>query len=248
MIKVIFLGTNGWFDTETGNTVSILISTDKFYIVLDAGNGIHKLSRYTTESKPTYLFLSHFHLDHVAGLHTLLLNKFPKGLYMITHESYTKTLNTIVDFPFTMPLDKLPFDTRVIQVPKDIPKLPFQAQFLEMTHSSLTLGARLYLDGKVISYCPDTGYCQNAVSLAKNADLLITECALKPGEENPKWPHLNPEYAARIALESGAKMLALTHFDAKNYPDLKSRADAEAVAKKTFQNTIASTDCLEIEV
>jgi ribonuclease BN (tRNA processing enzyme) len=36
-MKIIFLGTNGWYDTKTGNTVSILIVTKEHNIVLDAG-------------------------------------------------------------------------------------------------------------------------------------------------------------------------------------------------------------------
>lgn len=248
MAKVVFLGTNGWFDTKTGDTISILIDTTKFYIVLDAGNGIHKLRQYAMENKPVYLFLSHFHLDHVAGLHTLLLNKFHSGLNIIVHENGKKTLNTLLDQPFTLPLNKLPFEIDILEVPKDSYKLPFSAEFLPMVHSSLTLGIRLILEGKIISYCPDTGYCSNAVSLAKSADLLITECALNPGKENSEWPHLNPEFAARIAVESGAKKLVLTHFDANNYPDFKSRENAEKVARKIFKNTSASIDGMELEV
>jgi len=71
MVKVTFLGTNGWFDTQTGNTISILIESSRFYIVLDAGIGIYKLNEYAKKKKPVYVFLSHFHLDHVVGLHTL---------------------------------------------------------------------------------------------------------------------------------------------------------------------------------
>ena len=45
-MNVIFLGTNRWYDSDTGNTICILIESDEYYIVLDAGNGINKLDRY----------------------------------------------------------------------------------------------------------------------------------------------------------------------------------------------------------
>ncbi len=73
-MRLIFLGTNGWYDTPTGNTLCILLETQKETIILDAGNGLHKIDRYLNPAKPIYLFLSHFHLDHVVGLH--ILNKF----------------------------------------------------------------------------------------------------------------------------------------------------------------------------
>ena len=51
-MKATFLGTNGWYDTTTGNTVCILIETEKYDMVLDAGNGIHKLDSYVSGRKP----------------------------------------------------------------------------------------------------------------------------------------------------------------------------------------------------
>jgi len=36
-MQVTFLGTNGWYDSATGNTVSALISTENYDIILDAG-------------------------------------------------------------------------------------------------------------------------------------------------------------------------------------------------------------------
>jgi len=70
-MKIVFLGTNGWYTTPTGNTPCILIDSKDQYVVFDAGNGIYKLDKYITEDKPISLFITHFHLDHVSGLHTL---------------------------------------------------------------------------------------------------------------------------------------------------------------------------------
>jgi len=38
-MKIHFLGTNGWFDSETGGTPCTLIDSEEAYIVLDAGSG-----------------------------------------------------------------------------------------------------------------------------------------------------------------------------------------------------------------
>lgn len=71
MMKVIFLGTNGWYDTETGTTVCILVKSKKHAVIFDAGNGFYKLDAHLTDrrGRTGYLLLSHFHLDHVEGLH-----------------------------------------------------------------------------------------------------------------------------------------------------------------------------------
>ena len=112
----------------------------------------------------------------------------------------------------------------------------------------MTLGYRLELDGKIIAYCPDTGYRDEAVELSKNADLLIAECAYKTGQKNNKWPHLNPEDAARLAKESKAKKLVLAHFDANIYKTLEERKEAEKYAQVIFGNTLAAMDDVEFEI
>ena len=110
------------------------------------------------------------------------------------------------------------------------------------------MGYRIELNGKIISYCPDTGYCENAVELSKNADLLIAECAYKSGQKSIKWPHLNPEAAAKIAKKAKAKKLALVHFDAYLYKTLDERKEAEIIAQRTFKNTFAAMDNLSISI
>lgn len=231
MLKITFLGTNGWFDSNTGNTPSVLIEHRNYYIILDAGNGISKLRNCISSDKPVYLFLSHFHLDHISGLHTLPLNKFSKGLYIIVPKGGTKLINQFVNVPFTVPIKKLPFKTEIIEACNKLNFLPFKATFLPLVHSSYVLGIRLEIDSKTISYCTDTSYCFNAITLAKNADLLISECSMKPLGTDDASVHLNPELASKIAKEAGAKKLMLIHFDAAKYLTLDDRKKAELAAK-----------------
>lgn len=247
-MEIIFLGTNGWYDTKTGNTVCALIKSKKYDIVLDAGNGLAKLDRYCDGSKPVFLFLSHFHLDHIIGLHALLKFRFRKGLVICGQKGARRVLKTFVNAPFSMPLDKLPYPVKIIELPGEAPELPFKIESLPLEHADPVLGFRLRLDGKTIVYCTDTGYCPNALKLAKGADLLISECAHLPGEHNPGWPHLNPETAALLAARAGAKKLALTHFDAGRYSTARLRAGALRVARKIFPGAIAAKDGMRFKI
>ena len=249
-MNVIFLGTNGWYDSVTGNTVSVLLATDEYIIIFDAGYGLAKLDGYIDrgDRRKAFLFLSHFHLDHVAGLHTLAKLRLPAGLTIGGPAGAKKILHTLVNQPFTLPLADLPYSTEVIELPEEISRLPFGAEAKPLRHASLTLGFRIEIEGKVIAYCADTGYCENAVDLARSADLLIAECAYAPGLSNEAWPHLNPETAARIAREANAGRLALVHFDAVQYPALTDREEAAAVARTIFPGTTAAQDGMEIIV
>lgn len=247
-MKIAFLGTNGWYDTKTGSGISTLLETGSCYIVFDAGNGIYKLDRYVREDKPVYLLISHFHLDHVCGLHILNKFKFSKGLSICVNAQDRGLLESLVDEPYTIPLDKLPYKVRVLSIPDEVEAIPFSLDWRYLRHSVPTLGFRVEIDGKVIVYCPDTGYCKEAVELAKGADLLIAECAYLPGEADEGWPHLNPESAAKLALEAGVKRLVLTHFDASRYLSMEDRARAEEVAKAIFPDTLAAKDDLVLDL
>ena len=101
-MKITFLGTNGWYSSPTGDTPCILIDAKDQYIVLDAGNGIYKLDQYIKEDKPILLFISHFHIDHVSGLHILAKFDFKQGIDVYIGKGRTKDFETLVNPPFTL--------------------------------------------------------------------------------------------------------------------------------------------------
>ncbi len=246
-MKIYFLGTNGWYDTETGNTLCILVETKKEYIVLDAGNGIYKIDRYIKSLKPIYVFISHFHLDHIIGFHALAKFKFRQGISIYGPPGLKKIFATFIKNPYTIPINKLKTKITVEEL-KIGSRLPINCEFRKLWHSTICYGYRFYLDRKILTFGTDTGVCQNLYLLAKNADLLIAECAYKSQIQDKNWPHLNPESAARIAKKANAKKLALVHFDAAIYKTLKERKEAERLAKHTFKNTVSAYDNLRIEL
>ncbi|OIO02251.1 MAG: hypothetical protein AUJ51_06655 [Elusimicrobia bacterium CG1_02_56_21] len=247
-MKLTFLGTNGWYDTGTGNTVSALVKTRRFNIVLDAGNGIYKLGEHINPANPVFILLSHFHIDHIAGLHLLLKFRFKHGLTICGGKGARRLLNIFVNKPFTCPFKGLPYPVKVLELPAQAKDLPFKITTLPLEHADPVLGMRLELEGKTITYCTDTGFCPNALKLAKNADFLITECAHAPGESNPGWPHFNPETAAKLAREAGAKRLAITHFSADRYRNAAARAAGLKISRRIFPRAIAAKDGLRVEV
>ena len=94
-MKITFLGTTGWFDTNIGHTPSILIDTKKAYIILDAGFGITQATKYIKTKKPLYIFLSHPHIDHICGLHTLSLFKDTvENITVLMSDRYYKEIKT----------------------------------------------------------------------------------------------------------------------------------------------------------
>lgn len=243
-IKIDFLGTNGWFDSETGETLCILIETADEYIVLDAGNAIRKLDRYIKTDKPIFLFISHFHLDHINGLHLLAKFSFKQGLNICIPWGRRQHLNQIISKKFSMPFSQLPLKVKVHELNKHgrLGIFPVLEQALVLRHPVPCFGFRFRIGDKVIAFIPDTGVCQNAYILARQADLVIAECAFKPGQHVAEWPHLNPETAAEIAVRAQAKKLLLVHFDADIYRTIIERKRAAQSARKIFKFTRATID------
>jgi len=247
-IKAIILGINGWYDTELGNTISILIDAPDYYMILDGGNGIYKLDKYLIQNKPVYLFLSHFHLDHIEGLHILPKFRFNSDLNIIGQRGTREIINTLLNSPFSTPAASFKFKINIIEYPNDNDKIPIDCLILPLVHSTVSLGIRLQIGDNIIAYCPDTGYCANAVELAKNADIVFAECANLSGQFNIGWPHLNPETAAKIAVEASARKLILVHFDAENYKTEELRLNAQKTAASIFPSTVAGKDGMIIEI
>lgn len=250
-MKITFLGTNGWFDTETGNTICTLIETDKCFIVLDAGNGFYKLDKYIKDEKPIYLFLSHFHLDHIVGLHAKNLFNFKQGIKIYGQKGIKEILNKIINQPFTVPFkhEWMTFNVDVFEIfdqPSKNPDFLIDSKYL--FHWSPCTGFRFNLENKIISYCIDTGPCENLVELARDADLLITECSFRINEFYEPQSHLNPQIAAEIAKKANAKELALTHFDAHKYQTIQEREKSEEFAKKIFKNAFIAKDNMQIKI
>ena len=240
-----FLGTNGWYDSVTGNAVSVPIKLSQYNIVIDAGFGMAKLDHYTShdDDKPVYIFLSHFHLDNICGLHSLAKFNFKNTLTICGPPESKKILSTVIAAPFTMPFSDLPYLVQIKDLPLAAAQLPFVVDALPLLHPPPpTLGYRIFVDGKIITFCIDTGYYENAIVLAKDADILITECAFKSGQTSEGWPHLNPELAAQMAQAANVKQLALFHFDAFAYQTTAERYEAFNVAKNIFPNTTAVED------
>jgi len=76
-------------------------------------------------------------------------------------------------------------------------------------HSGESLALRLDDGQRVVCYSGDSGPCEGLTRAARDADLLICECAAGPAEELPG--HLNPAQVGRLATEAGCKEVVLTH-------------------------------------
>lgn len=100
--------------------------------------------------------------------------------------------------------------------------------------------------GKTVAYCTDTRPFDGAIKLGRGADLLIHEATYTEEftQEARDYGHSTAAQAARIARESGAQRLLITHFSTR-YPDLTPLFEE---ARAVFPDTSLAEDLLQIEV
>jgi ribonuclease Z len=94
--------------------------------------------------------------------------------------------------------------------------------------------------GDSFAFVTDTRYCQNAVSIARDARLLVCESTYLEEERDLAYTHfhLTAKQAATIAKEAHAQQLILTHFSARYLNPTLFEIEAQAV----FPNTFAAQD------
>ena len=106
--------------------------------------------------------------------------------------------------------------------------------------------ATTHVPAKKVTYITDTRMCENAITLAKNADLVICESTYAHDlqDKAAEHFHLSAYDTGLIASRAGAKKLVLTHFSAR----YKNTHEVEEDARDVFDNVVASKDFMKFTV
>jgi ribonuclease Z len=96
--------------------------------------------------------------------------------------------------------------------------------------------------GRVIAFLGDTRFCDRAIQLASEADLVVHEATFKASEHElaHRYFHSTSTQAAKVACDAKAKALILTHISSRYQKE--SSLELEAEAKSVFQNTSVAND------
>lgn len=102
------------------------------------------------------------------------------------------------------------------------------------------------IKGRIVTILGDTRLCDNAYSLASQADLLIHEATFAKDEEQlaHDYFHSTTRQAAMVAKEVGVKQLCLTHISSRY--DKKASQLLVEEAREVFPATVIAEDFKEI--
>ncbi|HEY4000577.1 MAG TPA: ribonuclease Z [Candidatus Xenobia bacterium] len=161
----------------------------------------------------THLFLSHHHPDHCADTLALLFARLlspprpPLRLYGPTGtEAFLHRL--VGAFPgMTAPDWAISVEeSMVLQVAGD----GWKVVSSPVVHGRVpAMGFRIESGGRSVVYTGDTSECSEVVTLARGADVLLSECSYPDDQPSP-W-HLTPSQVGRLATRAGVGQVVLTH-------------------------------------
>jgi len=220
-IQVTPLGSMGWIPIPERHTAAYQVHLPDVDLFLDAGTGLSRLVEKPVVEKdlekPVVLLLSHFHLDHTAGL-IYLPALFPRRRMIIAApgvkvygESAAAIIDRLVAPPFfARPLSaSLPNLEIVDLVPGRNRIAGLDIHCRVQKHTNPSLGIRL---GNDLAYITDTGVDPETVAFAAGCPLLMHECWGR-GETVAASGHSHLEGVLETARQAGVDHLMLIHLN-----------------------------------
>ena len=105
--------------------------------------------------------------------------------------------------------------------------------------------------GRKFVYCTDTVFCENAITLSEDADVLIHEATFAHQDAQMAFDkmHSTTTMAAQVALAAQVKQLIMTHFSPRyNFGNDINMKDLLKEAQAIFPNTAIAHDFFTYEI
>ena len=220
-MKLTILGSGTVVPSGSRNSAGYFVELPDARIMMDCGAGtVHALARFGLPwEQMTHLFISHFHVDHIGELASLLF-AFRYGMKTNRSEPFTIIgplgLDRVIDglkmaFGPKHFEAKFPVNLRTI-TPGERLELGSDSTLsvAKTPHTQESLAVRIESRGRVLCYTGDTDYSEQLAGFFTKADVLISECSLREPREGVR--HLSVRQAARLAAKSEVAKLIVTHF------------------------------------
>lgn len=223
ILEVQLLGTGTIFSDVHRSCTSTLLKNNSVSILIDAGPGTLERLKQAQFSPLDleYIFITHFHPDHISDLVPILLYRFLRSVELATTPMQIWGPTGLRKFMQNMKmaygdwLDEKMDYFLIHELSHPYKKFPgFQCHWKKVIHSPESTAYRFEFEDKIVSFSGDSGYCQNLVDICRDADLAILECSFP--DDQRKEEHLSPSLVRKVAIEANIKRVVITHL----YPEM----------------------------
>ncbi len=239
--------------SATRGCAAYLVQAGEQQILFDCGPGAaHTMARHGMDWwGVTHVVLTHFHLDHIGDLPTLIF-----AWRHARFEARTAPL-TIIGPPGTIDLLKRwasalgewlttpGFPVEIIESALEAPCQLADGVVLHsrsVPHTAESVAYSLEHGGKRLVYTGDTGEDLSLGAWAAGCDLLLAECSLP--DSMPVAIHLTPRQTAALAVRAAPGMLVVTHM----YPPLEGIDLRAELGARWAGPTVIATDGLVLDL
>ena len=234
-----------------GNTACVEVRCGDRLLVFDAGTGLRPLGNSLTRTKAGVqadIFLSHCHIDHIAGLPFFAPAYRPASQLrvwagnLLPERALSQVARTVMSdplFPGAVGIFKANITFRDFHAGQMLqPEAGITVRTAPLNHPGRATGYRVEFDGRAIAYITDTEHRpgkadENVMELAKNVDLMIYDGNFTDEEFSTRtgWGHSTWQEGVRILAAAGAKRLAIFHHDPDHDDDFLDAVQTQAKAR-----------------
>jgi ribonuclease BN (tRNA processing enzyme) len=247
--SLTILGGGGWLPAHGRHTASALLRDGDSAIVIDAGTGIVRLveqPELLDGISRLDIVLSHFHLDHIAGIAYL------PAIGICDHVTvwgpgellYDTSTQSILAKLSHEPIHPVPLEEQDIEV-RDIPDREIELAGVTVhtrrqdRHSAPTLGFRF---GDLLTWITDTAYDEDSARFAAGSGALAHESWYSSSAPRNPDIHSSATQAAQVASDAGVSNLLLVHL-----PPFQAALDELLVeARAGFEQSVLAEDGADV--
>lgn len=244
-MRVVLLGTGGYHPNERRHTSCVMLP--EVGVLFDAGTGFFRVPQ-RLETKEVHIFLSHAHLDHVAGLTFFLPSLLDGDVERARVYGTNPTLRAVQEHLLAEPLFPIRPGYEFVELQPETP-IPQDGLLTHrpLEHPGGSTGYKIVWPDCSLAYITDTTADGSYLEFVRGVDLLIHEC--NSPDDMSYWAkqtgHSNTTPVAQLARDAGVGRLLLVHIDPRRPDDDPIRLET---ARAIFPATELAEDLMEVEL